>query len=602
MKQSSIKTLIFGSCVTRDAFEIVKNRDFVLIDYYARSSIASAFCETTWDDINVEGIDSDFQRRIVKRDIGKSFRENLPHQEFDILLIDFIDERFDLWCSPSGALCTLSGELLQTKPDLNAGRLIPCGSEEWWRLWVAGWKLLISDLDKYNALSKLRIHRSYWTEYTESGTNFMPIFSDEKISKANDILRKIYEIIKEYLGDYQFVDLPEQVRLGSESHKWGKSPFHYVDRYYACFIDKLRLSIDGPPEVRFSISDGVRLFGAFHLSYQWTLANKGVSFAFYVMLDGHRIYYRPYSESYNFNFEFGLLSGFVRVRGFIKDKNGNISIFDSDARFANPTKAKLIDICHGEKDGKFLDISFNGLSIPALYFSSKTPRLFVMFSADFNRIKIHPPVFNRWTWARDGVFPGHVLCIADPTVALNEHISLGWYLGNFEVNVTEIISQFICDFALSKNISQDEIYLWGSSGGGFAALAHSLRVPFSTAVVINPQTNIFSYNILRHANIIRNVCFKGESSDSLCNKDRGRFDLVHAFGSRSNNSRVIYMQNELDVHHFEDHFKPFWESVGRKETSANPVGDTCWLYRDERGHVGESVDMVRDILKLAGLE
>lgn len=38
-----MKVLIFGSSVTRDAFEYDKSKQLGIVDYFARSSLASAY-------------------------------------------------------------------------------------------------------------------------------------------------------------------------------------------------------------------------------------------------------------------------------------------------------------------------------------------------------------------------------------------------------------------------------------------------------------------------------------------------------------------------------------------------------------------------------
>ena len=53
---------ILGSCVTRDIFNFDREKRFQLVDYTARSSIASAFSDTPFTNVEYSNIESLFQR------------------------------------------------------------------------------------------------------------------------------------------------------------------------------------------------------------------------------------------------------------------------------------------------------------------------------------------------------------------------------------------------------------------------------------------------------------------------------------------------------------------------------------------------------------
>lgn len=84
--------LIFGSCVSRDAFNYEAASNFKLLAYFSRSSMGSAFCPITQEDRYSHSLTSPFQQRMVHADFSKEFRAKLPKLSFDILLVDFIDE------------------------------------------------------------------------------------------------------------------------------------------------------------------------------------------------------------------------------------------------------------------------------------------------------------------------------------------------------------------------------------------------------------------------------------------------------------------------------------------------------------------------------
>ncbi len=97
--------------------------------------------------VDLTGIESAFQRRMVEQDLGKSLASHLAQDTSDLVVYDPIDERFDLAVHPvSGAVCTLSAELSRAA-HVPVSRTILSGSEEFYVLWERGWVRLLAALD-----------------------------------------------------------------------------------------------------------------------------------------------------------------------------------------------------------------------------------------------------------------------------------------------------------------------------------------------------------------------------------------------------------------------------------------------------------------------
>jgi pimeloyl-ACP methyl ester carboxylesterase len=196
-------------------------------------------------------------------------------------------------------------------------------------------------------------------------------------------------------------------------------------------------------------------------------------------------------------------------------------------------------------------------------------------------------------------FPGHVLCVADPTLELHDEMNLGWYIGTDEHDASEELSRFIRHFAEALGIPQSKIVIWGSSGGGFSALALASHIEKATAVAINAQTDIFAYELVRVVETVRRNCFGSKIEKQIKEQFGPRVNMGQAWRS-NRSSRVILIQNKLDTHHYACHFRPFWESLGgTAEGGASADGrHYAWLYSDPRGHGSESVQMIPVILDL----
>lgn len=351
-----VRLLIFGSCVSRDILNYPHdNTQIALVDYYARCSIASLGTEPIGMPSAVQRIGSKFQRRMVERDIRKEFLSDLSRLQFDILLLDLIDERFNLYLEPEGRACTLSGELLCSGflKDVDRGLTITSGSEEFWRLWEAGWLILLNKLKGLNVLDRLRVNQVFWSSRTESGGNFEPDYSDRQIALANQSLERMYRHISADIPSQQFLRFDYGLMTGSISHKWGTSPFHYVDAYYhaaiqqLCAESSLKKAIATSTETvtscaKYSIDKVVLDHERDELVATAIFeAPETGQFSFYVFRNGERIHTQGYSPNPTLRVGIKSEPGLYRVLVFFLSTNGIRIAKYSNSVFLYPVLATL---------------------------------------------------------------------------------------------------------------------------------------------------------------------------------------------------------------------------------------------------------------------
>lgn len=236
----SVSVFIFGSCVSRDFIEITDAKNIKLVDYYARSSFASIGGEPIEDDNLLERIDSNWQRAMVARDLGKDIFHSISKNNYDILLIDLIDERFNL-ARVDGSFCTVSTEYKKYQ-DSSRYKIVPFDSDEKFELWKEGFRNFIGRLEKVDAIKKIRVSRVFWSEAIEGGDHFVePNIS--YIKRNNEMLRKMYSYMSSFINVNQFIDYPENILVSASTHKWGVEPFHYVNELYHYTKKSLEVSI-----------------------------------------------------------------------------------------------------------------------------------------------------------------------------------------------------------------------------------------------------------------------------------------------------------------------------------------------------------------------
>lgn len=335
-------------------------------------------------------------------------------------------------------------------------------------------------------------------------------------------------------------------------------------------------------------------------------AGEGEEYAFYIHRNDERIHVQWYSPQNTLLFDTGGVPGYYRVAGFLKRADGSVDVKNSYPVFANPVVlapqafggadlTKSAHLLQGER-----------WQIPVLSYARPSGNLFVLMSSAVDRAKMGLPAFNRWRWAQMGVFPGDVLCFSDPTLSLHDDLALGWYLGRMESDPLDDIAEAVCRYARAHGIANENIVIWGSSAGGYAALALALKIKGACAVAVNTQTDVMSLDLSvlsfkgpEQIGLMRQVCFDGMDEAAIRAKFAHRVDM-RTMWNAATPSRAVLVQNRLDSHHYTDHFTPFWQGLG----GVLPDGDgwisagrhEALLFGDPQGHVPETPEIAADII------
>ncbi|MBK2028512.1 hypothetical protein IB655_04960 [Francisella noatunensis] len=258
---TKLSVLIFGSCISRDIFEF-NNPNLSVVKYYARSSFISVYTNApNVDDKYSHKLSSAFQQRIVKDDLENVFKSSLNMHKFDILLIDLIDHRFDLCQFPDGSIATISNEFKSVCATYCSFTVIKACSNDYVVRWKMAWKEFIAQCRNSDILDKIRVNKSYLAYADDKGN----LHDEKTVRETNFFLEKLYCIMGEDLGIYQFYLSPWDTLVSSSNHKWGRAPFHYIDEYYlflAKELDKDRLELFRIPIVpyRLEFSNNLELY------------------------------------------------------------------------------------------------------------------------------------------------------------------------------------------------------------------------------------------------------------------------------------------------------------------------------------------------------
>lgn len=216
--------------------------EITLVKYIARTSLAAQLSVPYINQSIVERLPSKFQKEMMNVDMDKTLLIKIQRADFDVLLLDFIDERFSIGVI-DGARFTLSREFL----DANRKEL---SYPEWNRFsvekytaWQRGFAELVALVKQKTRSPKMVINKVYFSAL--SGTSCVDFskcasFMDSEIKRNNDYLDKLYAHVATTYPEIDFIEVPDKLLIANPKHKWGLAPFHYIDELYLFVLQKLK--------------------------------------------------------------------------------------------------------------------------------------------------------------------------------------------------------------------------------------------------------------------------------------------------------------------------------------------------------------------------
>lgn len=238
---------VLGSCITRDLWPAQDQAPPGLL-YVSRTSLPSIVSPPPAGVVTSEeppnGLKPNPHAAVVA-DLRKLALDRLVAHRPTYLIFDFIDERFDLLAVDEAAIThswelEVSGYLAQ--PALSHARPIPRLSDACENLWRASLGALAARIAATPLQeATLVLHAAQWAESWRDLTGALAPLPDETeiwtgrpTSRAahNALLARYQAAFLEVFPQAKVVSAPDR-RIADEGHRWGLSPFHYVEDYYA---------------------------------------------------------------------------------------------------------------------------------------------------------------------------------------------------------------------------------------------------------------------------------------------------------------------------------------------------------------------------------
>lgn len=238
MHDEKMKIFIYGSCVSRDSFEIFSEKVYLLSGYIARQSLVSSFSggasPLNWN--TDSKLVSKFQNDMLNGDIASSLPEVLRKVsgEIDLLLCDFVDERGGLLVTDSGDILTDTLGLRQSgflDQFHGAFRHIRFGSDEHFDLWKNAFVSFHSLLFNLGLDKRTVVIKNDWALETVQGDVFPLEGSRMEPHKVNGLFQRYFDFVREFTA-IEVIEVPSSLCLGTSDHRWGVAPFHYASPFY----------------------------------------------------------------------------------------------------------------------------------------------------------------------------------------------------------------------------------------------------------------------------------------------------------------------------------------------------------------------------------
>lgn len=171
--------------------------------------------------------------------------------------------------------------------------------------------------------------------------------------------------------------------------------------------------------------------------------------------------------------------------------------------------------------------------------TAPTNNLTVIFSGAVARGSVRP-TFHRISWFEK--FSGNCLYLADPVLDTHPEIELGWYIGAPGWNLMEEIATTITHF--QQALKTKDTYIYGSSGGGYAALSLARKMSGLRIISINPQIYLESWtpSVLH---LFSSTVFN-DDRESFIKKYPELNDVTLGLDDLANGNRILIYQNTTD--------------------------------------------------------
>jgi len=198
-----------------------------------------------------------FGERMVREDLTKEVVGGLVTSQPDVLVIDLIDERFDViqikqtWYTMSDYYERLG---LESAMREVATRTSVYRTPDRALQFRAAVSLLAPELASALPRTRIVLHQAWYTARTADPA--VPFYSTaaKHATSSNEALATWYASLRSAFGRRLHVlEAPRDLLVGAPTHRWGLAHYHYVPEYYTWILAALHQVADGKVVPRWAV-------------------------------------------------------------------------------------------------------------------------------------------------------------------------------------------------------------------------------------------------------------------------------------------------------------------------------------------------------------
>lgn len=245
---------VFGSCISRDAFNSFFNhnyKDFFLVKISSqRTSMISILQEVINVDKNLIEINPPNQQNNVRSyfiayDLNRRFIQDLKEKDIDYLIIDnYLEIRMGILYFNNNIITNNDWDLPNTQFYKNLDNKFVFSiidyPEEYFNIWTKYCDLFFEFLNTYCPNVKVILNKGRVIDKVmrEDGS----VYINDEFKKRAEIINPILDKLDRYIYtnfDVEVINFDFENIFLDENHKWGIGPVHYSMNYYPSLLNNI---------------------------------------------------------------------------------------------------------------------------------------------------------------------------------------------------------------------------------------------------------------------------------------------------------------------------------------------------------------------------
>ena len=213
---------------------------------YSFSSLIAAFSNISPESLIIINNNNTYREIMIRKEIERSLVKDIRDDAPDLLLIDFMEERYDI-IDVEGCCYTGSEALKESCSLPSEHAVIANGSDEYCRLWKSACDRLVDLLMTVKERTQIVVIENYLSEYV-GDIYHKSINMDADVRTINNRLKQCYDYFESrcsWANVIKAYEIPDNLVYTENGFEHGTTPEHLNLYYYGYVANKIADIIGG---------------------------------------------------------------------------------------------------------------------------------------------------------------------------------------------------------------------------------------------------------------------------------------------------------------------------------------------------------------------